>query len=286
MSRNGAFLMSREIFDNPIWSDPLKFRLFFFIVGNAVFSDDGVNYSGIQVKRGQFLRSLRNLQDDLTYREGRGNAIKKPPLETLRRKIKELEKEGRITTKSTEYGTLFTVVNYDKYQGFDHYKSGEMGQQWDSDESASGQRWDNNNNVNNDNNVNNVVVDNDTAGNFERAIIDRYMQLAGIGGFDIPERDKTAVRQVINAGIPIEMILALLDQCFRDYQPRHARDKINSFNYCATYIMNKYYQKKEGVNNVYPFNSRSYGGTKSQSQSKPEPILGENFSGRVRRNRA
>jgi DnaD/phage-associated family protein len=149
MSRNGAFLMSREIFDNPIWSDPLKFRLFFFIVGNAVFSDDGVNYSGIQVKRGQFLRSLRNLQDDLTYREGRGNAIKKPPLETLRRKIKELEKEGRITTKSTEYGTLFTIVNYDKYQGFDHYKSGEMGQQWDSNGTAMGQRWDNNKNVKN-----------------------------------------------------------------------------------------------------------------------------------------
>lgn len=152
MSRNGAFLMSREIFDNPIWSDPLKFRLFFFIVGNAVFSDDGVNYEGIQVKRGQFLRSLRNLQDDLTYREGRGNAIKKPPLETLRRKIKELEKEGRITAKSTEYGTLFTVVNYDKYQGFEHYQNSQMRQQWDSNETAVRQRWDNNNN---DKNVNN-----------------------------------------------------------------------------------------------------------------------------------
>ena len=160
MSRNGAFLMSREIFDNPIWSDPLKFRLFFFIVGNAVFSDDGVNYGGIQVERGQFLRSLRNLQDDLTYREGRGNAIKKPPLETLRRKIKELEKEGRITTKSTEYGTLFTVVNYNKYQGFEHYKCGQMRQQWDSDETAMRQQRDNNNN---DKNVNNEKNNNYTS---------------------------------------------------------------------------------------------------------------------------
>lgn len=155
MQRNGAFLMSREIFDNPIWSDPLKFRLFFFIVGNAVFSDDGVNYGGIQVERGQFLKSLRNLQDDLTYREGRGNAIKKPSLETLRRKIKELEKEGRITTKSTEFGTLFTVVNYDKYQGVENYKNNKMRQQWDSDETALGQQWDNNNN---DNNVNIYTV--------------------------------------------------------------------------------------------------------------------------------
>src|SRR5690625_2951375 len=78
--------------------------------------------AGIRIERGQYLRSLRNLQDDLSYREGRGNAVKKIPLETLRRKIKSLEKEGRITIKSTEYGTLFTVVNYALYQSLDNYK--------------------------------------------------------------------------------------------------------------------------------------------------------------------
>ncbi|MEK5425339.1 DnaD domain-containing protein [Cytobacillus sp. FSL R7-0680] len=149
----GAFQVSREIFENEIWSDVLKFRVFFYILGKAIFSQDGIEHAGIKIERGQYLRSLRNLQDDLAYKEGRGNALKKPPLETLRRKIKSLENEGRITTKSTEYGTLFTVVNYAKYQGFEHYKNQSMGQKWDSNETAMGQQRDNNKNVNKDNNV-------------------------------------------------------------------------------------------------------------------------------------
>lgn len=140
----GAFQTSREIFQHPIWQDPVKFRIFFYIVGNAVFSNDGVKVGNTTLKRGQFLRSLRNLQDDLAYREGRGNSVKKYPLETIRRKIKSLENEERITTKNTEHGTLFTVVNYALYQSFDHYTKEEMGQKRDSNESGMGQGWDNN----------------------------------------------------------------------------------------------------------------------------------------------
>ena len=128
----GAFQISREIFQNEVWSDVIKFRIFFFILGNAVFSKEGVTKAGIRIERGQFLRSMRNLQDDLAYREGRGNSIKKYPLTTIQRKIKSLENEGRITTKSTEYGTLFTVVNYAEYQGFDRYQNQSMEQQWNS----------------------------------------------------------------------------------------------------------------------------------------------------------
>lgn len=155
----GAFQVSREIFENEIWSDIVKFRIFFYILGKAVFSQEGIEHAGIHLERGQYLRSLRNLQSDLSYKEGRGNAVKKPPLETLRRKIKSLENEGRITTKSTEYGTLFTVVNYAKYQGFDHYQKQSMGQQWVSNETAMGQQWDNNKN---DNNAKKEKKDNNT----------------------------------------------------------------------------------------------------------------------------
>ena len=137
--QKGAFQVSREIFENEIWTDVVKFRIFFYILGNAVFSKEGVMQAGIRIERGQYLRSLRNLQDDLSYREGRGNAVKKIPLETLRRKIKSLEKEGRITIKSTEYGTLFTVVNYALYQSLDNYKKESMGQRWDSNGTAMGQ---------------------------------------------------------------------------------------------------------------------------------------------------
>lgn len=72
----GAFQVSREIFENEIWSDVLKFRVFFYILGKAIFSQDGIEHAGIKIERGQYLRSLRNLQDDLAYKEGRGNALK------------------------------------------------------------------------------------------------------------------------------------------------------------------------------------------------------------------
>jgi hypothetical protein len=143
----GAFQTSRDIFQHDIWQDVVKFRIFFFIVGNAVFSHEGVDIAGIHVERGQFLRSLRNLRDDLTYQEGRGNAVKKYPLTTIQRKIKSLVNEGQIKVKSTENGTLFTVVNYAKYQGFEHYQKKEVEQLRNSDGTEMEQRWNNNKKV-------------------------------------------------------------------------------------------------------------------------------------------
>lgn len=122
----GAFLISREIFDHYIWTDVTKFRVFFYLVGKSVFAEEGVNKGGIHIQRGQYLRSLRNLREDLVYYEN--NSEKMYSLSTLNRKIGELVDEGRITAEKTRLGTLFTVVNYAKYQGFDHYKGGNLEQ--------------------------------------------------------------------------------------------------------------------------------------------------------------
>lgn len=143
----GAFIVSRGIFENDIWNDIPKFRIFFYILGNAVFSEEGFSQAGIKLKKGQYLRSMRNLQDDLSYREGRGNSIKKYPLTTIQRKIKSLVNEERITVKSTEYGTLFTVVNYASYQHLDNYKNSSVEQQRNNNGTAVEQQRNNNKNV-------------------------------------------------------------------------------------------------------------------------------------------
>ena len=148
----GAFQISRTIFSSDIWNDIPKFRIFFYILGKAVFSEDGVMVAGIRLERGQYLRSMRGLQDDLAYKEGRGNAIKKYPLPTIHRKIKSLVNEGRIEVKSTEYGTLFTVVNYALYQGLSNYQNGSVEQQRNSYGTAMEQQWNNNKNDKNDKN--------------------------------------------------------------------------------------------------------------------------------------
>lgn len=127
----GAFLMSREIFDHHIFSDQIKFRLFVYILGKAVFAEEGVKKGNVHIKRGQYLRSLRNLREDLLYFEN--NSEKMYSISTLQRKITELVADGSLQAENTKLGTLFTVVNYNKYQGFDYYQGASLEHQRNTD---------------------------------------------------------------------------------------------------------------------------------------------------------
>lgn len=122
--RKGAFQTSREIFNNQIWNDIPKFRIFFFIVGNAVFAKDGIKHAGMKINRGQYLRSYRNLQEDLSFIDNR--SIKKYSLSVIKKKVDELIREKRLKKEDSELGTLFTVVNYEQYQALDNYKKGNL----------------------------------------------------------------------------------------------------------------------------------------------------------------
>lgn len=112
----GKFQTDRSIFEHGIWNNVTEFRLFFFIYGNAVWSEEGVNKGDVHIKRGEFLRSYRKLRDDLMYIENKTE--KHYSLSNIKRIIQKLEKDGRIMVKKTELGTLFQVVNYEQYQGF------------------------------------------------------------------------------------------------------------------------------------------------------------------------
>ena len=118
MDSGGRFLIDRNIFENDIWTDVVKFRLFIYILGKAAFKDTVV--CGIEVSRGQYLISYRKLVEDLTYKDGK--SLKKYSLATIKRKIDTLIKEQRMEVKETSSGTLFTIKNYDKYQCFESVK--------------------------------------------------------------------------------------------------------------------------------------------------------------------
>jgi len=110
---NDWFKTYRKIYDNSIWKNISEFRLFLWIFGKAVYGKE-INYGNVTVKRGQYLRSIRKLQEDLEYIEN--NKVTTPSKGTIERTIKSLVRKGMITTTTTELGTLFTVVNYSKYQ--------------------------------------------------------------------------------------------------------------------------------------------------------------------------
>lgn len=113
---SGWIKLHREIFDSDIWHDVTTFRLFLYLLGQASHQD-GVKVKGMELKRGQFIRSYRKLADDLSYKEGRG--LKKYSLSTIKKCVNKLIESERVNVQETEVGTLFTIVNYARYQDSD-----------------------------------------------------------------------------------------------------------------------------------------------------------------------
>lgn len=110
----GFIKLHRKILESDIWNDPMTFRLFTYLILNATHKD-GTRVSGMELQKGQYLRSYRKIAEDLAYKEGRG--LKKPSISTIKRCIGKLVKSERITLHETELGTVFTVLNYSIYQG-------------------------------------------------------------------------------------------------------------------------------------------------------------------------
>jgi len=85
----------------------LSLRLFLLIVGHACYKDGvQIKNSPIVLMRAQWLRSNRKLQKDLGASPT-----------TLTAAIRWLEEKNLLITEPTKLGTIFTVLNFDVYQG-------------------------------------------------------------------------------------------------------------------------------------------------------------------------
>ncbi|PKR79412.1 hypothetical protein CEY16_05535 [Halalkalibacillus sediminis] len=84
----------------------------------------------MELKRGQYIRSYSKLQEDLEYREGRG--YKKVAKSTIKRSVSKLIQNNIVEIRETELGTLFTILNYQKYQGFEGDSKKEHGTERDT----------------------------------------------------------------------------------------------------------------------------------------------------------
>lgn len=122
MEKKGFFKIDRNLFDNDIFLHPQKLRLFLFILGNARYKDGEKKIGDIVVKKGQYLRSYRKLQEDLRYLDN--NELGTPSLGYIKRAIYQLVDEKRLEITPTRLGTLFTVCNYCEYQDTEKYVRG------------------------------------------------------------------------------------------------------------------------------------------------------------------
>src|SRR5699024_10163942 len=94
------------------------FRLFTLLLLKASHKD-GIKINGIEINRGQYLRSYSKLAEDLEYKEGRG--YKKVSKSTIKRSVRKLFDSGMVTVRETDSGTVFNIVKYHEYQGIEEH---------------------------------------------------------------------------------------------------------------------------------------------------------------------
>lgn len=138
----GWISLHRKIYESDLWNDVTTFRLFIYLLLHASHKD-GIKINGIELQRGQWIRSTRKLAEDLSYKEGRG--LKKYSTKTINKCIHKLVDAKRVSIEETEVGTLFTILNYALYQDSNNPLS-ITGNTSGNEQETKGKRTVNNNN--------------------------------------------------------------------------------------------------------------------------------------------
>jgi hypothetical protein len=215
----------RKILENDIWYDVTSFRLFTYLLLQASHQD-GVKINSIEVNKGQYIRSYSKLVEDLAYTQGRGTATLNRS--TIKRSVDKLVKKNMVTVDETEYGTLFTIVNYCKYQDSeniierDQEKAGTTSPPEEIDVPAFDQ------------------------------IENKFIQQRG-SGLNISASDAQSIHEVLKLGIPLETILEWMDTIYAHYIKKNNGRTIRAFKYYEEAIKTQQQKLQQPKTNVTPF---------------------------------
>lgn len=97
----------RKIWDNPISHKPNYLAVFLYIVSHANYQDKDIiwNNKRVTIKRGSFIGAISQIANHFGLSKGTVHYI-----------LEYLKAERMIERKATGSFTVFTVLNYDKYQ--------------------------------------------------------------------------------------------------------------------------------------------------------------------------
>lgn len=120
MIKGGYYIKSRKIQESKIASAPPHVReIWDWLLREVNYKD--ANVGGTVIKRGQTVRSFKDIQEGLSWTVGyRKETYKKWHCEIA---MKWLTKELMITTTRTTRGLLITICNYDYYQDPKNYEN-------------------------------------------------------------------------------------------------------------------------------------------------------------------
>lgn len=280
----GWFKLHRELFDSDIWNDVTTFRLFVYLIGRASHVD-GFKYKGMTLNKGQYVRSYRKLADDLSYKEGRG--YKKHSISTIKRCVSKLIESERLNANETELGTLFTVINYARYQQEDDLTKGtknalidEVGTKAELKRNEGGTKTEQDQELKHlstkelKESISSGELENDEIIKLSIELENEYCAYLGVLNNSIPSFEE--MKLIVAHGIPNEFIISKMKESIDQYEPRHPKDKINSFGYCAPYIYRSWHEqlekskKVEGAN-FTPSSKKNF--KKGGTSSKPRITL-------------
>lgn len=103
VTMDGWIKLHRQFLSWEWWDDINTSRLFLFCLLKANHEDK--NWSGIEIKRGQFISSLSKIADECKLSQ-----------QQTRTSLNKLISTNEITRKATNKFTLISLVNYNKYQ--------------------------------------------------------------------------------------------------------------------------------------------------------------------------
>ncbi|WP_342512286.1 replication protein [Sporosarcina sp. FSL K6-1522] len=81
---------------------------------------------------------------------------------------------------------------------------------------------------------------NDESENYLRQLLNRFVELRAFG-FDFKPADLNAAKEIQAAGVPLLEAISSLEEAFRNYNPRHSRDRIHSLSYCVGFILDRHF---------------------------------------------
>ena len=103
MLRNGYIKLYRSLMDWEWFSDPYTTYLFIYLILTVSIEDS--TWHGIEIKRGQRVSSIAVLARETNVSEKK-----------VRTAILRLERAGSVARSKYPKFTVFTVLNYDKFQ--------------------------------------------------------------------------------------------------------------------------------------------------------------------------
>lgn len=105
----GYILLARKLLESELMNKPPHYlKLWVWMLCKAFWKD------GDKMNRGQFISSIGEMQEALTYRVGA--RVVKPSVDEIRGAYRYMAESGTITVAKTTRGIIITICNFEYYQ--------------------------------------------------------------------------------------------------------------------------------------------------------------------------